>query len=128
MVVRWGVAVPALVLEDLSAGKSLARSVELTEDNRGRVFLVILCAIVITYATALLLQIPFVAGAMMAGPGTPLSIALNIVGAVLGGIGGMFSGPIMIIGLAMMYYDLRIRKEALDLQMMLDRLDTPSGS
>jgi len=53
---------------------------------------------------------------------------LGIVGAVLGGIGSMFSGPIMIIGLAMMYYDLRIRKEAFDLQVMLDSLDAPPGS
>ena len=37
----------------------------------------------------------------------------------------MFSGPIMIIGLAMVYYDLRVRKEALDLRMMLDSLDAP---
>lgn len=127
LIVRWGVAVPAVVLEDLSAGKSLARSVELTEDNRGRVFLVILCAAVITYATVLLLQVPFVVAATVAGPGTALSVLLGIVGAVLGGIGSMFSGPIMIIGLAMIYYDLRIRKEALDLQLMLETLDKPGS-
>jgi Membrane domain of glycerophosphoryl diester phosphodiesterase len=128
LLVRWGVAVPAIVLEDLSANASLARSVELTEDNRGRVFLVMLCAVVITYATVLLLQVPFIIGATLAGPGTPLSVALGVAGAVLGGIGSMFSGPIMIIGLAMMYYDLRIRKEALDLQVMLEALDPPAGS
>jgi hypothetical protein len=37
----------------------------------------------------------------------------------------MISGPIMIIGLAMMYYDLRIRKEALDLELLLGHLDAP---
>jgi len=47
---------------------------------------------------------------------------------VLGGTASMFSGPIMIIGLALMYYDLRIRKEALDLQIMLESLDAPSGN
>ncbi len=31
----------------------------------------------------------------------------------------------MIIGLAMAYYDLRIRKEALDLQLMLESIDAP---
>ena len=125
MIVRWGVAVPAVVLENLSGRGSLKRSIELTEDNRGRVCLVILCAVVVTYATALVLQVPFMVGSAMAGPGTRMSVALGIVGAVLGGIGGMFSGPIMIIGLAMMYYDLRIRKEALDLHLMLDTLDAP---
>jgi len=125
---RWGVSVPAVVLERLSARASLKRSAQLTEDNRGRVFLVILCAVVITYATVLLFQMPFIAGAMFAGPGTRLAVILGITGAVIGGTASMFSGPIMIIGLAMMYYDLRIRKEALDLQLMLESLDAPPGS
>lgn len=123
LAVRYGVGIPAVVLEHLPAGKALARSVELTQGHRGRVFLIILCAMMISYASAALLQGPFLLGAFLAGPGTPTAIALTIVGAVLGGIGHMFTGPIMIIGLAMMYYDLRIRKEALDLQMMLDSLD-----
>ena len=126
LVIRYGVSVPAVVLENLSAGKALARSVELTEDHRGRVFLIMLCALMITYATLALLQGPFMIGAMFAGPGSATAIALTIAGAVLGGIGGMFSGPIMIIGLALVYYDIRIRKEALDLQMMLDALDVPA--
>jgi hypothetical protein len=127
LVVRWGVAVPAVVLENLGARSSLRRSVELTEDNRGRVFLVILCAAVVGYATILVLQMPFVVAATLAGPGTSLATLLNVIGAVLGGIGSMFSGPIMIIGLAMIYYDLRIRKEALDLQLMQETLDTPGS-
>ena len=123
--VRYGVSVPAVVLEDRTAGQALTRSVELTEDHRGRVFLLILCAVVITYATAALLQGPFMMGAMFAGPGTTTALVLSLAGAVLGAIGGMFSGPLMIIGLAMIYYDLRVRKEALDLQIMLEALDTP---
>ena len=125
LAIRYGVSVPALVLEEVSAGKALARSVELTAGNRGRVFLIMLCAAMINYATAALLQGPFMLGALIAGPGTAAAIGLTIVGAVLGGIGSMFSGPIMIIGLAMIYYDLRVRKEALDLRMMLDSLDAP---
>jgi hypothetical protein len=123
--VRYGVSVPAVVLENRTARQALARSVELTEDHRGRVFLLVLCAVVITYATAALLQGPFMMGAMFVGPGTTTALVLSLTGAVLGAIGGMFSGPLMIIGLAMIYYDLRVRKEALDLQMMLEALDTP---
>jgi hypothetical protein len=123
--VRYGVCVPAAVLEDLSPNRAIARSVQLTEDHRGRIFLILLCAIVITYATAALLQGPFMVGAALAGPGTLTALVLNITGAVLGTAGTTFSAPIMIIGLALAYYDLRIRKEALDLQMMLQSLDAP---
>ena len=123
--VRYGVCVPAAVLENLGPNRALKRSVQLTQDHRGRIFLILLCAVIITYATALLLQGPFMVGALIAGPETVTALTLNIMGAVLGTAGSTFSGPIMIIGLAMAYYDLRIRKEALDLQMMLASLDAP---
>lgn len=125
LMVRYGVSVPAAVLENLSPNAAIVRSIDLTQDYRGRIFLILLCAIAITYATAALLQGPFMVGAMIAGPETITGLVLNVVGAVLGTAGTMFSGPIMIIGLAMAYYDLRIRKEALDLQMMLASLDAP---
>jgi Membrane domain of glycerophosphoryl diester phosphodiesterase len=125
--VRYGVCVPAAVLENLSPNRAIKRSVQLTQGHRGRIFLILLCAVVITYATVLLLQGPFMVGAMIVGPETTTALTLNIIGAVLGTAGSTFSGPIMIIGLAMAYYDLRIRKEALDLQMMLASLDAPSA-
>jgi len=123
--VRYGVAVPAAVLENLGPNRALRRSVELTEDYRGRIFLIWLCALAITYATALLLQAPFMLGAFVAGPGTATALVLNLIGVVCGTIGSTFTGPIMIIGLALAYYDLRIRKEALDLQMMFESIDAP---
>jgi hypothetical protein len=49
--------------------------------------------------------------------------ALAIAGAMAAAIGQMFSGPVMMIGLVLMYYDLRIRKEAFDLHMMLEALE-----
>jgi hypothetical protein len=126
MTVRYGVAVPAVVLEGITGSDGLRRSVELTQGNLGRVFLLMLCATMIAYATAAIFQGPFVMASFVAGLGTPTAAALGIAGTILGAIGGMFSGPLMIIGLAMMYYDLRIRKEALDLQLMLENLDAPS--
>jgi hypothetical protein len=128
MTARYGVGVPALLLEDIRAGAALRRSVDLSADNRGRILLLILCAAVIAYATALICQGPFVLASVVAGPGTRMSHVLGLVGAVLGAIGGMFSGPLMIISLALMYYDLRIRKEALDLHILLENLDAPAQS
>lgn len=120
---RYGVAVPAAVLENLGPNGALRRSVELTEEYRGRIFLIMLCSVVITYATMALLQMPFLVGAMLAGPRTITGLVLNMAGIVLGTVGSTFTGPIMVIGLALAYYDLRIRKEAFDLQMMLEAID-----
>jgi len=126
--VRFGVSVPALVIENVPAGTAIKRSVDLTRDNGFRVFLIILCATVIAYATALIFQGPFSAAAFMVGPNSTSWLILEILGAISGGIGGMISGPVMIIGLAMMYYDLRIRKEALDLELLIANLDATEVS
>jgi len=126
--VRFGVSVPALVIENVPVTTAIRRSVDLTRDNAGRVFLIVLCATVIAYATSLIFTGPFSIAALVAGPDTRLALLFNLVGAVSGAIGGMISGPIMIIGLAMMYYDLRIRKEALDLELLLANLDAPRVS
>jgi hypothetical protein len=126
--VRFGVSVPALVIENVSAIDALKRSVELTSENVGRVFLIILCATVIAYATGLIFQGPFMIALLVVGPASKMGMVFHIAAAISGAIGGMISGPIMIIGLAMMYYDLRIRKEALDLELMLANLDAPGVS
>lgn len=126
--VRFGVSVPALVIENVSAISALRRSVDLTGENVGRVFLIVLCATVIAYATALIFQGPFTIAVLVVGPASKMALPLHMAGAVSGAVGGMISGPVMIIGLAMMYYDLRIRKEALDLELMIANLDAPSAS
>ena len=42
-----------------------------------------------------------------------------------GTIGHTLTAPVLVIGVAVLYYDLRVRKEALDLQVMMSALDTP---
>jgi hypothetical protein len=124
LMTRYSMSVSVLMLEDSPASASIRRSIDLTRENLGRVFLVILCALVVAYATGLLLQGPFVIAAfIMGGPVTMAGQALAIAGAMAAAIGQMFSGPVMMIGLVLMYYDLRIRKEAFDLHMMLEALE-----
>jgi hypothetical protein len=48
---------------------------------------------------------------------------LNIAGAVAGTIGATLTAPFMIIGLALIYYDARIRMEGLDVELTLAALD-----
>lgn len=123
MVLRYSLAVPALVLERLSARQAIRRSVALTRDNLGRAFLIVFCATMITYASVLLFQGPFMFGALLAGPDGTLPLLLTIAGTIVGTIGSALTAPVMIIGLAVLYYDARVRKEALDVQLMIHALD-----
>jgi hypothetical protein len=123
MSLRYGVSIPALVIEGLPPGASIRRSIELTQGRLGRVFLLVLCATLITYAAVVLFQGPFLAGALLAGLESQTGFWLNIAGAVTGTIGTTLTTPFLIIGLALIYYDARIREEGLDLELSLAALD-----
>jgi hypothetical protein len=123
MTLRYGVAVPALVLEGLKPTQAVKRSIALTRGRLGRVFLLVVCATMITYAGMALFQGPFAVGAMMAGPESARAFWLNVIGAITGTIGATFTAPFLIIGLALIYYDARIRQEGLDLELTLAALD-----
>jgi hypothetical protein len=125
---RFAVSAPVVVLESTPAWGSLKRSLSLTRGYLGRIFLVGLCAAMVAYTGMALLQMPFNIGAIVAGKVTTAGFVLDLLAAVGGTIGHTLSAPIGVIGVAVLYYDLRVRKEALDLQMMIRALDdTPGG-
>ena len=123
LALRYSLAIPALVLEGLTAGRSLPRSMELTRGRVGRVLLLVICATLVTYATLVICQGPFLAGALIAGMDTSVGFWLNIVGAVAGTVGTTLATPFLIIGLALIYYDARIREEGFDLEVSLAALE-----
>ena len=119
MALRYAVCVPPAVLEDRTASRALARSVALTSGALGRVLVLMLFTVIVAYAGFALTQGPFFVAAMMAGPETATAFWLNMAGVVAGSIAGAFTGPLAIIAMAVLYYDLRIRKEGLDLELMI---------
>jgi hypothetical protein len=123
MTLRYGLSVPALIVEGLSPHAAVRRSIELTDGRLGRVALLVLCATLITYATVVLFQGPFLAAGMVAGLETTAGFWLNVVGAVTGTVGTTLTTPFMIIGLALIYYDARIREEGFDVELALASLD-----
>lgn len=125
LMLRYSLSVPALVLEGLKANESLRRSVELVDGAKWRVLLLCVCALIVAYAGAALLQGPFLFSAIVVGLQTRTGFWLQMIGLVAGTIGQTFTTPIMIVGLVLQYYDSRIRGEALDIDLMLASLDAP---
>lgn len=117
----FGVAIPALLLEKLTIFQALTRSMKLTKGNRGRVFLTFLLMGMITYAIIAVFQGPFLAAMFMTKSGQ-ISLWLRSLSVISGGAGGVLSGPLLMIGLSLLYYDVRVRKEAFDLQVMMAAL------
>jgi hypothetical protein len=112
--------VPAALLEDLGPRSSLERSFSLTKDYVGRSFVIYLLYFVLAYAAAFLFTLPFgvAIGLSAKNPeAVRLWFALSHVGEF---IGEVLVSPILTIATAVFYYDLRVRKEAFDLQFMMN--------
>lgn len=129
--VRYSVAVPALVLEGLTAGQALKRSVSLTKDYLWRLFLVAILMTLIRLTLVSLCQAPFsVAAFLLMTKGARPSLWLTIPSLLVGGVAGAATAPLLMISFAIAYYDLRVRKEGFDLQLMMSNLaeSSPPGA
>ena len=123
---RYGVAVPALLLENLKAREAIKPSVVLTRNNLARVLLITFLMSMVAGTVASICQGPFFVALIVMtikGHGAPplwLTVPMNIAG----GVGQALTGPLLMIGLVLLYYDIRVRKEGFDLQLMMSALDS----
>ena len=122
--VRYSLAVQACVVEDLGVVAALKRSAVLSKGSRSRILTVYFVFGVLSYIVA------FGLGGIAAAGGTLLHnpILAMILIYVATFIAGALNGPLATIGISLLYYDERIRKEAFDLQLMMSSLDAPGLS
>jgi membrane-anchored glycerophosphoryl diester phosphodiesterase (GDPDase) len=116
--------VPSALLEDLGPRSSLERSFALTKDFAGRAFLIFFLYFLLSWAAAMLFTFPFSIAMVISAARNPegmrIWMALTNVGSF---VAGVLVAPFLTIATAVFYYDLRVRKEAFDLQLMMN----PSG-
>jgi uncharacterized membrane protein YwzB len=121
----YQLAVPACVLENLRAVDCLKRSRFLSK-GKGvqRILLVLFLSVVLTYALSLAFSLPlFILAALSVFEKTAaLAVPMAIWQYVSGFIAGTLAAPIATIALALLYYDERVRKEAFDLQLMMEAM------
>jgi hypothetical protein len=122
---RYGCAVPALLLENLKAKKAIQRSIALTKNNLARVLLIVLLMTLVTWIAAFLFQGPFFVTTIVLAAKThvPAPFWLSVLTVIAGGIGHAVTAPLLMIALVLLYYDIRVRKEAFDLQLIMSALD-----
>jgi hypothetical protein len=123
LMLRYSVCIPSLVLEDLRAGQAIRRSAQLMKGNYLRCFLLLLLTVVITYVSLMIFQGPFYIAMILAARHGQVALWLLSLSSVSGALGGALSAPLIMIGLVLLYYDIRVRKEAFDLQLMMSLVD-----
>lgn len=114
---KYSLAVQASLLEDLRVRDSLDRSSFLTQGSLWRIFLIFLLMGILALALAFVLQFPV---GLFFRDG---SMAATVLGFTATFLAYTISFPISTIAISLLYYDQRVRKEAFDLQLMMESLE-----
>jgi len=115
---RNSLAVQATVIEGLKVRASMARSKMLAAGAKGKVFVLVLLAVALTYAASLL-QMPLMLFVMFTIAKGGKAVVTEIIMLLVGFVGHALVQPVLMIGLSLLYFDQRVRKEAFDLVMLM---------
>ena len=122
--VMFGLAAPAVVLERQGPARALRRSWRLVRHSFWRVFWILLLTALIVLIAGSVLRIPFsLLTALVGGSAGFVGLAGSgsVAGVIIGAVGGIVAGavtrPISAGVTVLLYLDLRMRKEGLDLAL-----------
>jgi hypothetical protein len=118
----WLVATPALLVEGARGRHALARSFELVRPRfwptLGLALLAVLLTSMLTSAFSILLV-----GVIFATHSAD-STAFIITSGIVGMLSSLLTTPLVAAAYVILYYDLRVRREGLDIQLVLSQLDS----
>jgi hypothetical protein len=117
--VRYALAIQACVVENLGSWASMKRSVSLSKDGRLRIAAVYVLFLILSWIAS----VSFAWIARLAATPWHSRIASIVVIQVAGFVAGSLTGPLATIGISLLYYDERVRKEAFDLHLMMASID-----
>jgi hypothetical protein len=117
MGLRYSLAVPACVIEDIKARQALRRSVELSRGSRGRIFLLALLVVAIQTGLVMITQLFFLVATFRHHGALPAG--MRVLQQLVAFCTNTFIGPIYATGFTLFYYDQRVRKEGFDIEWMM---------
>jgi len=110
--------IPALLLDNTTFWGAFRRSRFLAKGSTGRIFLVLLLTLLLTFAFTSILRAP----GLMLLSARRQAVWLQLWTNVAQFFSALLAGPIATIAVALIYIDQKVRKEAFDLQVMLDAI------
>jgi hypothetical protein len=122
----WSVAMPALLVEGRGPASSLGRSLKLVQGRWWPTAGVLLVSYVLVTIVSAIVQ--GLLSAVAALPSHPSVVLAVVVATLSGTVGAVISNPFRAAVTTILYYDLRVRKEGYDLQVLADQLGLPAGT
>jgi hypothetical protein len=121
---KFALSVPACVIENLGVTDSMRRSSQLAQGSILRLVLVNFLAAIISLVLSMVLSVPYFIGvALMVTKKDPAALVpFLMLQYVAEFLASSLAFPIATIAVSLIYYDERVRKEAFDLQLMMQTL------
>ena len=113
--IAWAFAMPILLTEGLKGRTALGRSHQLVKGRWWRTFGVIALGFILASITSSIVQALFFAGILFNADNDLLVIVLS---AIAGVVGLLITTPLQAALLTVLYFDLRVRKEGFDLELL----------
>jgi hypothetical protein len=120
---RTACGIPVAMLEDRGPMNALSRSWELTKGFAFQIFVIFVMFLVLSYAGAAIFTLPFTLMIVSAAKGGTIPFWPSMLQHLGAFISGVLVGPIATIAYTLMYYNLRVRKEAFDLTHLMQSMD-----
>lgn len=112
--------VPAAVREGLGVRAAMRRSKVLSRGAKGKLFLVLLIAAALYFVMGILLvTVLSMTMLLHGGGGTATFLIVGILTLIVVFAGYTLISPVVMIGVTLVYFDQRVRREAFDLQVLL---------
>jgi hypothetical protein len=125
---RYALAMAACTLEKLGIRQSIVRTKFLTQGAKWSIFGINLLTWIMSFILTYILQLPalLLHNSVFFTSRTHLSMAATAWIYIANFLGSAMAGPIITIALVLVYYDQRVRKEAFDLQLMMESVGQTS--
>lgn len=122
--VGWVAVLPVMFIERTGLIAAMGRSWRLVEGRWWRTFLVLLLVFILVYVVQTALG-AFVLGAQLLVEVVLSSVAATWIFAAVNIVVASLVNPILQIAIVLVYFDLRVRREAIDLFQLAQRAATP---
>jgi len=125
LLIAWSLAAPALLAENLKGSKALGRSFDLVRNNWWRTFGALIVGFIFIALFEFLLGLA--AEGLTSATEDSKNGSLLIVDA-LQALTLIITAPLQAAIITVIYYDLRVRKEGFDVQLLTEGLESPGSS
>jgi hypothetical protein len=125
--VGWSVVIPVMFIESTGMIPAMSRSWRLVQRSWWRTFLMIVLIFILVYVARLALDAFIVLGQVVLGI-VLSSVTTGWIFAAATAVVDSLVTPLIQIALVLIYFDLRVRREGLDLMQLAQRVAAPQPS